>query len=168
MPGPRWADSSEYRAELQSDVDSAIKDNVTAEDLSDSDWRNSEALSEAFDTDAGNTCTYTSTQYEIMRFTDNEDALLEVEGPTIKVESFSDAVSKFSYYAYRQDLVDTLHNMSTDEAAVLLNVTECVECSEYGEWDGEVCGICSENDEDAEDSVEDSVEDSDETPEEKE
>lgn len=164
MSIPRWADSSDYREELHSDVIHAIKDNVTAEDLSDSDWRNSDALSVAFDAAAENTCVYTSTQYEIMRFTDNEDALLEVEGPTIKVESFSDAVSKFSYYAYRQDLVDTLHNMSTDEAAVLLGVTQCTSCDEYGEWDGEVCGICSENDEDAEDSVEDS----DETPEEKE
>lgn len=164
MSTPRWADSSEYRAEVRSDVVSAIKDNITPEDLSDKDWRDYEYLSEALDSAAENTCTYYSVQREIMRFTDNEDALLEVEGPAIKVESFSDAISKFSYYAYRQDLVDSLNSMSTDEAAALLGVTECVECSEYGEWDGEVCGICSENDEDAEDSVEDS----DETLEEKE
>jgi hypothetical protein len=164
MSQPRWADSSDYRSELQSDVESAIRDNVTAEDLSDEDWRNSDALSVAFDAAAENTCTYTSTQYEIMRFTDNEDALLEVEGSRVHVRSFSDAVAKFSYYAYRQDLVDTLRGMSTDEAATLLGVTECIECSEYGEWDGEVCGICSENGE----AAEDSTEDNDETPEESE
>lgn len=154
MSNPRWADSSDYRAELQSDVDSAIKDNVTAEDLSDSDWRDSEALSEAFDAAAENTCIYTSTQYEIMRFTDNEDALMEAHGCRIYVGGFSDAVSQFAYYAYRQDLVDTLNSMSTDEAAALLGVTQCTSCDEYGEWDGDICGICSENDEDAEDNNE--------------
>lgn len=168
MSNPRWADSSDYRAELQSDVESAIKDHVTAEDLSDKDWRNSESLSVAFDAAADNTCIYTSTQYEIMRFTDNEDALLEVEGSRVHVESFGDAVSKFSYYAYRQDLVDRLHGMDTDEAAVLLGVTQCTSCDEYGAWDGEVCSMCLENEEDAEDNEEDNEEDNAETLEEKE
>jgi hypothetical protein len=169
MSIPRWADYSDYRSELRSDVESAIKDHVTAEDLSDKDWRNSEALSEAFDTSADNTCIYTSTQYEIMRFTDNEDALLEVEGSRVHVESFGDAVAKFSYYAYRQDLFDRLRRTDTDEAAALLGVTECIECSEYGAWDGDVCSVCLENEEDAEDNdEEDNDEDSDETPEESE
>lgn len=164
MSIPRWADSSDYRSELRSDVESAIKNYVTAEDLSDKDWRNSEALSEAFDVAANNTCIFTSTQYEIMRFTDNEDALLDLQGPTVKVESFGDAVAKFSYYAYRQDLVDRLHGMDTDEAAVLLGVTQCTSCDEYGAWDGDVCSMCLENEEDAEDGAEDN----DETPEESE
>tara|TARA_R110000868_G_scaffold9415_1_gene46998 strand:- start:1046 stop:1543 length:498 start_codon:yes stop_codon:yes gene_type:complete len=161
----RWTDSLDYRSELQSAVESAVKDHVEAEDLSAAGWRNSEALSEAFDTAAGNTCAHTSTQYEIMRFTDNEDALCDIEGPTIKVKSFSDAVAKFSYYAYRQDLVDMLRNMDTDETAALLGVTQCTSCDEYGEWNGEICGVCLENEEDAE---EDSDEVDSETLEEKE
>lgn len=151
MSTPRWADSSEYRAELRSDVESAIKDHITPEDLNDKDWRNNECFIEALDSAAETTCIYYSVQREIMRFTDNEDALLDIEGPTIRVESFGDAVSKFAYYAYRQDLFEMLNNMDNDEVAALLGATQCTSCEEYGEWDGEICDVCSENEEDTND-----------------
>lgn len=146
MSQPKWPSYNAYRDELTSDVECAIQGNITVEDLNDSErWRDKEALTEALDATADNTCIYTSTQHEIMSYTDNDDAVFDVQGK-ISGKSWDEIVVQCAYYAYRADLHDVLSRIDDDDIARILNVVKCDACDEWRANTTAECNSCAEDD----------------------
>lgn len=146
MSQPKWPSYNAYRDELTSDVECAIQGNITVEDLNDSErWRDKEALTEALDATADNTCIYTSTQHEIMVHTDNDDAVFAVQGE-IHGKSWDEVVAQCAYYAYRADLFDYLFRVDDDDITRILNVVKCEECDEWRANTTDECDSCAEDD----------------------
>ena len=145
MSNFRWPDLAAYSAELTSAVESAIKDNITIEDLNESDrWRDKETLIETLEAITEDTCVYNSTQREIMVHTDNEDAVFDTESE-ISVKSWDEVVRQGAYYAYRADLFDYLSRVGDDDIARILSVVQCEECGEWRPLRESVCPGCADD-----------------------
>jgi hypothetical protein len=148
MSTPKWPTYFAYRDEVTSDVECAIQENITVEDLNDSnEWRYKDALTEALESVTDNTCIYTSTQHEIMNYTDNDDAVFEVQGE-IHGKSWDEVVAQCAYYAYRADLFDYLFRIDDDDIARILGVVQCDECDEWRSASAGDCSACAEETED--------------------
>ena len=122
-----WAGSGEYCREVKADASAIIGDLSRAdvktylEGLDEDDFEKAVDWSEFgddFDTriheTADQAVTYTARQYEILLWSQNEDAIDEL-GDTLGDEAAA-AISRMAFYAYQQDLLDACHITNSELA----------------------------------------------------
>lgn len=146
----RWNHSGDYRNEIQSDVESAVKEHIYAEMLNNDDWRADEALQAELESLAESTTMNVMDALQVMEFTSNDNAYYDENREWSRVDDWFALLTAVATAAYAQDLKDYLRDMSEESVMNIIDAIQCEECNTWREAIEPMCEVCDEEEEEEE------------------